>query len=106
MPFSLPRLALPARAATLGLAVLVLASACMNGTHVPDGPPKGTLGLGGEGEGRREQGPFAVVFGAPRGQTIDPPEVSLVWNRPMTPMELAGNEAQPPVKLVPEVKGR
>jgi len=47
-----------------------------------------------------------VVFGAPKGATIDPPEISLVFNRAMVPLELAGNEAPAPVKLTPEVKGR
>jgi uncharacterized protein YfaS (alpha-2-macroglobulin family) len=101
------RSALPrARAATLALAALAIGAACVGGAHAPDGPPKGTLALGGESEARPDKGPFAVVFGSPRGATIDPPEISLVFNRPMAPMELAGNEATPPVKLTPEVKGR
>ncbi len=101
-----PRLLRPARAATLALAALVLGSACVGGAHAPDGPPKGTLGLGRDAEARGDKGAFAVVFGAPKGPTIDPPEISLVWNRPMAPLELAGNEAPPPVKITPEVKGR
>ena len=101
------RSALPrARAATLVLAALALGVACVGGAHAPDGPPNGTLALGSESEARQAKGPFAVVFGAPRGATIDPPEISLVFNRPMAPLELAGNEATPPVRLSPEVKGR
>ena len=95
-----------ARATTLALVALVLGSACVGGAHAPDGPPKGTLGLGDEGPARGEKGAFAVVFGAPKGPTTDPPEISIVWNRPMAPLELAGNEAPPPVKITPEVKGR
>src|SRR5262245_24009109 len=106
MPLPSLRLAPRARAATLLLAALTLGSACVGGAHVPEGPPKNKLTLGTEGEGRREAGAFAVVFGAPKGQTVDVPEVSLVFNRPMAPLELAGNEAPPPVKLTPDVKGR
>jgi hypothetical protein len=95
-----------ARAASVALAALVLGSACIGGAHAPDGPPKGTLALGKEADARAAKGAFAVVFGAPQGPQIDPPEVSLVFNRPMAPLELAGNEAPPPVKMTPEVKGR
>lgn len=100
------RLAARARASVLALAALVVGTACLNGAHAPDGPPKGKLSLTVEPEARDATGPFAVVFGAPKGPTVDPPEISLVFNRPMVPLELAGNEPPAPVKLTPEVKGR
>ena len=55
-------------------------------------------------EGTR--GEFAVVFGAPRGETADAPEVSIVFNRPMRPLELAGDESAPPAIMKPAVPGR
>lgn len=100
------RLAARARTPVLALAALVLGTACWGGAHAPEGPPRSKLSLGAEPEARGDTGVFAVVFGAPKGQTVDPPEISLVFNRPMVPLELAGNEAPPPVKLTPEVKGR
>lgn len=101
-----PRARTHLRASVIAFAALVLGTACWSGAHAPDGPPKGKLSLGAEPEARSETGVFSVVFGAPKGPTTDPPEISLVFNRPMVPLELAGNEPPPPVKLTPDVKGR
>ncbi len=97
------------RAAHAGLFAVSLSAACLQGARAPQVAPRGTLAVGEEGAGAgAATGPFAVVFGAPKGQTSDPPQVSLVWNRPMRPMELADDGAETPVpaRLVPEVKGR
>ncbi len=94
------------RALTLACVTLASLGACVGGTQAPEGSPKGTLALGGDADPQKTQGPFAVVFGAPKGPTTEPPEVSLVFNRPMVPMELAGNEKPSPARLTPDVKGR
>src|SRR5262249_34321605 len=47
--------------------------------------------------------PFGVAFAAPVGETVDPSEVSIVFNRPMRPLEAAGDETTPPAKI--EVEG-
>jgi hypothetical protein len=45
-------------------------------------------------------GAFAVVFAAPEGETRDPSEVTVVFNRPMRPLEVAGAESAPPASLL------
>lgn len=93
--------------ASLALAVLVLGVACLQGARAPEVAPRGTLAPGGEeaGGGALAQA-VSVVFGAPRGETVDPPELSLVFDRPMRALDLAGDEAHAPVTLRPDVKGR
>ncbi|MEZ4314294.1 MAG: MG2 domain-containing protein [Polyangiaceae bacterium] len=100
------RFAVKLRASVLALTALVLGSACWGGAHAPEGPPNAMLNLGSEPDPKGPSGPFAVVFGAPSGETEDAPEISLVFNRPMVPLELAGNEKPAPVKLTPAVPGR
>jgi hypothetical protein len=40
------------------------------------------------------------VFAAPQGETRDPSEVTVVFNRPMRPLTAAGDESAPPAHLV------
>jgi alpha-2-macroglobulin len=84
----------------LALAVLV---SCLPGAKAPSVTPTRTLELGTEGKARTSSDPFGVVFSSPHGQVSDPSEVSIVFNRPMRELELAGQEAKSPVALV--VKG-
>lgn len=42
---------------------------------------------------------FAVVFAAPKGDAVDPVEVTILFNRPMRPLEIAGEETSPPATL-------
>lgn len=94
------------RPASIGLAVMVCGFACLQGAQAPKVAPSGTLALSAEGaEGSGAQAPFGVVFAAPQGQTTDPTEVTLVFNRPMRPLDLAGAEAPSPAVLSPAVKG-
>ncbi len=94
------------RLAPLALAISVLAAACLQGARAPEVAPRGTLAPGGGTDGLgRPEGPFAVVFASPKGPTLDPSEVTVVWNRPMRPLEVAGQETKPPVVLRPEVPG-
>ncbi len=97
----------PPRPASLALAAAVLLAACLQGARAPQVAARGTLAPGeGEASLGRPDGPFGVVFAAPKGQTVDPSEITVVWNRPMRPLELAGQETQPPVVLKPDVPGR
>ena len=43
--------------------------------------------------------PFAVVVAGPQGKTVDPSEVTLVFNRPMRPLETVGQETAPPASI-------
>ena len=99
---------LPARSrlAPLVLAVVALGASCFQGATAPRVAPSGTLSPGdAESALARPAGPFGVVFASPRGATVDPSEITLVWNRPMRPLETAGQEPPPPVTLTPSVPG-
>jgi len=94
------------RLAPLALAVAALGAACLQGARAPEVAPRGTLAPGdGTDTLGKSEGPFAVVFASPKGPTVDPSEVTVVWNRPMHPLEVAGQETRPPVVLKPDVPG-
>src|SRR5689334_20807630 len=81
------------------MAALVAIAACFPGARAPNVAPQRTLGLNAaEVEGTTSSAAFAVVFAGPKGETVDPSEVSIVFNRPMRPMELASDseETAPP----------
>lgn len=83
------------------LAVVVAAAACFPGARAPNVAPQRTLEISGaELSSKPPAGAFGVVFAAPRGATVDPTEVTIVWNRPMRPLELAGEESAPPARIV------
>ncbi len=88
----------PSIAAVL-LATVVLFVACLPGQHAPNVPPGHTLELGGTPPPAPFTGAFAVVFAAPQGETRDPSEVTVVFNRPMRPLQAAGDESAPPARL-------
>ncbi|WP_437901450.1 MG2 domain-containing protein [Sorangium sp. So ce124] len=94
------------RPAPAVLAAIALSLACVQGARAPNVPPRGTLAPGAlDVGGKAAAGPFAVVFGAPRGQTTSPAEISLVFNRPMRSLDLAGSEAAAPAVLKPSAPG-
>lgn len=96
-----------ARLAPLALTVLALGASCLQGARPPSVAPRGTLSPGdGEASLGKPTGPFAVVFASPKGPTVDPSEITLVWNRPMRALETAGQEATPPVVMKPQVPGQ
>ncbi len=90
------------RSRITGVAALLFV-ACIPGAKAPNVTPARTLSLADEGAGGNGAGPFRVVFASPKGGTVDPSEVTVVFSRPMRPLELAGNESVPPATLV--VKG-
>ena len=66
----------------------------------------GTLSLPGEGSGGAErlEGPLRVAFSAPRGEAGLVTEVSVVFDRPVQPLDVV--QPQPmPFRLTPEVAG-
>jgi alpha-2-macroglobulin len=98
---------LGSRLAPLVLVAVTLSMACLQGAKAPQVAPRGTLNPGDlEAELGKSEGPFGVVFAAPRGPTVDPSEITLVWNRPLRALETAGEEAPPPVVIKPAVRGR
>ncbi|WP_438021401.1 MG2 domain-containing protein [Sorangium sp. So ce315] len=100
---SAPRL----RSAPAALAAIALSLACVQGARAPNVPPRGTLAPGAlDPGGKPAEGPFAVVFGAPTGQTTSPAEISLVFNRPMRSLDLAGGEVAAPALLKPPAPGQ
>ena len=89
----------PSLAAVL-LSAVVLVAACLPGARAPNVPATRTLELGGAPPPSQPTGAFAVAFSAPRGETRGASEVTVVFNRPMHALELAGDEATPPVRIV------
>src|SRR4051812_38284230 len=90
------------RLAPLVLAVVATSMACLQGARAPNVAPHGTLAPDGkEAAIATADGPFGVVFGSPKGPTVDPSEITLVFNRPMRALEVAENQAPPPVVLTP-----
>lgn len=86
--------------------VLVVAACVPGGATMPAVSPSRTLELGkGEG-GNADSGPFRVVFAGPTGEAVSGAEISVVFSRPLRALELAGNEAPPPVQLSPKLDGR
>ena len=101
------RLRLRLRLAPLVVVVMATSMACLQGARAPTVEPRGTLAPDGQEAGlAQSDGPFGVVFGSPKGATVDPSEVTLVFNRPMRSLEIAENQAPPPVILKPAVAGR
>ncbi len=93
------------RLPVLGLVVLVLVVSCFQGARAPQVAAQRTLGMEGELGERASTKPFGVVFGGPRGATRDVSEVTVVFNRPMRALSLAGEESAPPASLQPQPKG-
>jgi hypothetical protein len=85
----------------------IVVAACLPGSRAPNVPPQRSLELrGADVSGNVSSRPFGVVFAGPKGDTVDPTEVTIVWNRPMRPLDLAGEEAAPPAKIEPSPQGQ
>ncbi|MGH7283827.1 MAG: Ig-like domain-containing protein, partial [Polyangiaceae bacterium] len=87
------------RFAPVALSFLVLFTSCFLGARPPEVTPTRTLAMEGEGGDTASKKPFDVVFASPKGATVDPSEVTIVFNRPMRPLDLAGEESSPPAKI-------
>jgi uncharacterized protein YfaS (alpha-2-macroglobulin family) len=96
-----PRLAASFRIVLL----LALITSCLQGARAPSVETSGVLAPGRDEAARKLEGAFDVVFGSPQGEIGDPTEINLVFNRPMRPLELAGEESHSPAVIEPPVKG-
>ncbi|MEO8874008.1 MAG: Ig-like domain-containing protein, partial [Polyangiaceae bacterium] len=85
--------------APLALGFLVLFTSCFQGARAPAVTPTRSLNMEAEGAEGTAAKPFAVVFASPKGKTVDPSEVTVVFNRSMRPLSLAGDEANPPARI-------
>lgn len=94
------------RLAPLVLGALAVGASCLQGARPPSVPPRSTLAPGdGEAALAKKEGAFGVVFASPKGATVDPSEITVVFNRPMRPLEAAGEETKAPVIVKPAVPG-
>src|SRR5260221_3380442 len=79
------------------LVLLVALVSCLQGAKAPQVTATRTLDLGAESEGGGgSKKAFGVVFAGPKGKTEDPSEVTIVFNRPMRPLELADGASPAP----------
>ncbi len=82
------------------LMVVLAGVSCFPGARAPNVAPSHTLNLDAELASKNSAKEFGVVFAGPKGPTEDPAEVTVVFNRPMRALDLAGEEAPSPVKIV------
>src|SRR5262245_43000483 len=87
----------------LGFALLfvVWGAACVRGTRAPAREPSESSA------DASPDGPFGVVFGAPRKTADETSEISLLFNRPVRPVVVASaaNQLAPPARIEPNVDG-
>ncbi len=84
------------------IAILAVLAACLPGARSPEAPPR-SLEVQGDPAARVNDAAFAVAFGAPQGAVREPSEVTLLFNRPMRPLEVAGQEeAASPARITTE----
>ncbi len=89
----------------LPLFMLAVVVACIQGSRPPAVPPHGTLGLKELGGADEEKGPLRVVYASPKGKLKGPSEVTILFNKPMRALEVAGKEAPFPAKIDPPIPG-
>ena len=78
------------------LVVLVLIASCLPGAKAPRLAPAHTLELDADERDALSHRPFGVVFASPKGPTEDPSEVTILFNRAMRSLDLAGEESARP----------
>ena len=95
------------RAARALLAIVAVAGpSCVAGHHPPKVVATRQLAPSAGGADGAAAPPFAVAFATPEGEHDVATELTVTWNRPMRALDLAGDEAPPPVHLTPDVPGR
>ena len=75
----------------LSVLVLAVATACIGSTSAPSVAPNRTLSIAA-GDGA--PAPFAVVFAGPEGNTSPTAQITMVFNRPVRELTLAGQSAR------------
>jgi hypothetical protein len=93
----MPRSDLRSRPLLAALAAIAIGAACSQGAGPGPGIPKTR-------EAKTDA--FGVAYAAPRGEVGAAGEITIVMNRPMRSLDLAGDEAPPFATLSPEVRGR
>lgn len=83
----------------LSLVFLFLFAACLQGARAPSVAAQRTLSLDVELGDARPKSEFGIIFAGPKGPTQETGEVTIVFNRPMRPLELAGDESAPPATI-------
>ena len=86
------------RTSSAALVLLVGFVSCLQG-RPPSVVPQHVLGLGEEPPASGSKAPFGIVFSGPHGKTDERAQVSLLFNRPMRALELAGAESPAPAKV-------
>jgi hypothetical protein len=93
------------KAAHALLTLFVLALACVRGARAPEVEPRGTLGLREDPSGEEAAGPLSVVFASPKGKLTGPAEITVLFNKPLRPLDVAGAEQPFPGRVEPAVPG-
>lgn len=88
------------------IACSLIAVACAPGERPPGAPVHGTLSLGTGRDRAEKPEPFAVVFSAPNGPAASAAEISIVCNRPVRSLEVAGDAPIPPITITPPLEGK
>lgn len=96
--------------AALFVSAAALGGGCLGGApSLPAMGPRGPLSPGEAplGLGRSATaGPLEVAFGAPRGAITNTSQITLVMNKPMRALDIAGQEAPPFASIKPSAAGR
>jgi hypothetical protein len=88
------------------VACSALSIACAQGERPPAAPVRDTLALDGGRARAASDAPFAVVFAAPKGKATSAAEISVVFNRPVRSLEVAGAAPVPPITIAPPIDGK
>lgn len=95
----------PAAYLSATLVVIVVVLACVPGAQAPNVAPRGTLALREIGGAEEDAGPLAVVFASPKGKLDGPAEITVLFNKPLRELDVAGKEAPFPGKVEPPIAG-
>jgi len=93
------------RLALLPLGLFALAIACTQGIRPPDVAPNGTLGMSEIDPDDVDHGPLRVLYASPKGELDGPSEITVLFSKPMRPLELAGDETPFAAKIDPPLQG-
>jgi len=91
--------------AAIPLFLTVVVIACFPGPKAPEVPPNGTLDLRALGENEDDKGPLKVVFASPKGKLDGPSEITVLFNKPLRSLDLAGVEPPFPAEVLPKIDG-
>jgi alpha-2-macroglobulin len=88
------------------LFAVVLVVACVQGPRAPEVAPTGVLGLRGTPSELDDAGPLKVVHASPQGKLDGPSEITILFSKPMRPLEIADEERPLGVSITPPIPGR